>query len=244
VRETLKRLVELQRLDDALGRLARALEALPAEREAVLEEERQARARVEEAVRRLDSLRLEQRHAEAALQDAETRRKRLEGQQSQVKSNEAYTALLHEIDAAGDAISQAETRILELMEAVSDAGAVLEACRAAAGRSAELGASRLREIEERGAALARGREETAAARAALAARLEPGALDRYERIAERRRPAVVLVENEVCLGCRVGIPPQLSVEILAAERLVVCGSCKRILVQARLLREEDARPLQ
>jgi predicted nucleic acid-binding Zn-ribbon protein len=52
------------------------------------------------------------------LQDQEALLKRLEGQQFQVKSNDAYTALLHEMEHAKQAISDCETRILESMDAI------------------------------------------------------------------------------------------------------------------------------
>ena len=60
----------------------------------------------------------EQRRHEAAVADREALVKKLEGQQFQVKSNDAYKALLHEIDQARAGISEAETRILEAMEGI------------------------------------------------------------------------------------------------------------------------------
>ena len=53
----------------------------------------------------------------------------------------------------------------------------------------------------------------------------------------RRRPAVAIVSNETCLGCRVGIPPQLYIEILKGEKIVACGTCQRILIDEVQLRE-------
>jgi predicted nucleic acid-binding Zn-ribbon protein len=45
----------------------------------------------------------------------------------------------------------------------------------------------------------------------------------------------VVVSRELCLGCRVGIPPQQYLYVLSGERVVTCGSCRRILIaQAHL----------
>jgi predicted nucleic acid-binding Zn-ribbon protein len=63
----------------------------------------------------------------------------------------------------------------------------------------------------------------------------PELLNHYERIANRRRPAVILVEEERCGGCRVGIPPQSFIEILRSETIVTCGNCSRILIHAEKL---------
>jgi predicted nucleic acid-binding Zn-ribbon protein len=43
---------------------------------------------------------------------------------------------------------------------------------------------------------------------------------------------VIVVEEERCGGCRVGIPPQAFIEIIRGETIVTCGNCFRILVHA------------
>ncbi len=235
MRETLRQLVELQRLDDELHRIAEAIAALPGDREAAQRSLAEGQQLLANAEARLEARQLELRQAETALQDAEELRKRLEGQQSQVKTNEAYTALLHEIDAAGEAISEAETRILEGMDATQEGTNALEQTRAEAQRIEQETRTRMAEIQGREDALAKEQQQIEEARAALAPQVDASALARYQRVAERKRPAVALVENEVCLGCRVGIPPQLHVEIIAGEDLVSCSSCKRILILPRSL---------
>jgi predicted nucleic acid-binding Zn-ribbon protein len=235
VRETLRQLVELQRLDDELHRIAEAIAGLPAEREASQQTLEAARQRLADAEGQVEARQLEQRQAESALQDAEELTKRLEVQQSQVKTNEAYTALLHEIEAAGRAISEAETRILEGMDAAQEGGALLDAARTGLSDLESETAARLAEMEQRGEALGREQKETEEARTALCGSIDPSALQTFARVARRKRPAVALVENEVCMGCRVGIPPQLYVDAIEGNSLVACRTCKRILILPRVL---------
>jgi hypothetical protein len=52
----------------------------------------------------------------------------------------------------------------------------------------------------------------------------------YDRIATRRRPAVVTITREICAGCRVDIPPQTYIELRRREKIVCCGRCQRILL--------------
>lgn len=226
----LRQLVELQRVDETRHRLSVELAAIPTQRAAFDAAEAAAREHVARARTSLDAGQLELRRAESALRDQEAAKQRLEGQQGQVKTNTAYTALLHEIDAAAAAISESETRILELMDAVQ-----------AARRESEEAERELARVEgdlrERRQALGIREEELAkegaradAERAGLAAAIEASVLVRYERILERRRPAIALVQNGVCMGCRVGVPPQRIVEVIAGQDLVACGSCRRILV--------------
>ena len=65
------------------------------------------------------------RTIEASVQDKEALRARLETQQYEVKSNEAYTTILAEIEAAKEAIDGFETEELEAMEVVDAARAEL-----------------------------------------------------------------------------------------------------------------------
>lgn len=230
MRAALRQLVELQRVDETRHRLGAELATIPTQRAAFDAAEAQAREHVARARASLEAGQLELRRAESALRDQEAAKQRLEGQQGQVKTNTAYTALLHEIDAAAAAISETETRILELMDAVQAARRESEEANRALARVEG-------DLRERRQALGIREEELAkegaradAERAGLAAAIESSVLVRYERILERRRPAIVLVRNGVCMGCRVGVPPQRIVEVIAGQDLVACGSCRRILV--------------
>jgi len=74
------------------------------------------------------------------------------------------------------------------------------------------------------------------ARDAAASRLEARLLSRYEKIAPRRRPAVTFAVAQICNGCRVGIPPQVLIEIQRAAEPISCPNCNRILVLEEQLR--------
>lgn len=235
MRETLRQLVELQRLDDALHAISESIGSLPAEREASQQRLAAGQQRLADLEGEMEARQLGLRHAESALQDAEEQRKRLEAQQSQVKTNAAYTALLHEIEAAAEAISEAETRILEGMDATQEGGALLEAARSEVAQLERDTGARLAELDQQAEALAAEQARTEAARAALASEITASALQKYARVAQRKRPAVALVENEVCMGCRVGIAPQLYVDIIEGKDLVACNNCKRLLILPRAL---------
>jgi len=244
--ERLSRLIALQKLDDELAAAVEEHAGIPARRDAGAAEQAAADERLAAAREAVRTAELAQRQAERELQDREAAVGKLEGQQFQVKTNEAYTALLREIDHARAAISTCETRILEAMEAVATSGAALaEAERAAksAGErvdaSARALAARERELDAR---IAQLRERRTQARGLVDAEL--AAL--YERVAARRRPAVVTITGAMCTGCRVDIPPQRYIELLRRDSVVTCGRCQRILIHAsggRAEPPESGKPL-
>lgn len=233
--DAMGRLVALQSLDDRLAALEQENAAIPSRRARSAEVRAACEARVSAAGDALPLKEREQRAAEVALQDREALLKRLEGQQSQVKTNEAYTALLHEMDQARRAISDCEDRILEGLDALEGARAERAAAQAAL-------ASEHERLEREESALAAREQELAgeitrlqADRERVCGSLEVQLLELYRKTASRRRPAVVLIGGEICGGCRVNLPPQTYIEILAAERLVTCGNCRRILLPAAKL---------
>jgi predicted nucleic acid-binding Zn-ribbon protein len=233
--EGLRHLLDLQRLDDELIAAEEEHAGVPVRRAAMAEARRAGEERLVSLRQALEGAEHAQRRAEQDLQDKEALLRKLEGQQFQVKTNEAYTALLHEMDAARQAISDCETRILESMESI-------EAAKAALGggeRGVRDEAERL-DAEEHALGVRAQELETELAglrarRAELCARVPRELLERYARLALRRRPVVVLVKKELCEGCRVDIPPQDYIEILRGERIVACGRCQRILVHAEKL---------
>jgi len=114
-------LLELSRVDVQIAELEDEQRGLPAARAALVQEREKGLAAVEAAQAAVVAAEQEQRRHEAAVADREALVKKLEGQQHQIKTNEAYKVLLHEIDQARAAISDAETKILEAMEQIARA---------------------------------------------------------------------------------------------------------------------------
>ena len=233
--EGLKTLAALKQIDDELAALEEEAAAAPGRRERMAQAREASEAKLAEARATGETAELEQRHLEGEVQDREALRLRLEGQTAQVKSNTAYRALLLEIDQANAAISERETRILELMDAIEAARArIAEVAQEHRSTSAELDAE-WKALDERDEQLKQELARVRSAREELTRDLDAQLLSRYERVASRRRPAVAVVSGELCLGCRVGIPPQQYIELLRGESLVTCGSCTRILIHERWL---------
>ncbi len=231
----LTQLLELQRVDDELVALQTEYEGLPGHRERIEAERSACDEQLASTKQTLQDAETGLRQAESLLQDQEALLQRLEGQQFQVKSNDAYTALLHEMDRARELISEHETRILEHMDAIEQSrGQLADVEKRVAEARSRLEAER-RAIDSRDGELTSEIDRLRALRSELGPGVGPELLNHYERIANRRRPAVILVKEERCGGCRVGIPPQTFIEIIRSETIVTCGNCSRILIHAEKL---------
>ena len=231
----LTQLLELQRVDDELVALQTEYDGLPGHRERIEAERSACEERLAAAKQALQDAEGGLRQAEAALQDQETLLQRLEGQQFQIKSNDAYTTLLREMEHAREAISEHETKILEHMEAIEQSrGQLAEVEKQIVETHSRLEAER-RAIETRDTECTSEIDRLRTLRSEVGPGVGPDLLRHYERLANRRRPAVILVKEERCGGCRVGIPPQSFIEIIRSEAVVTCGNCSRILIHAEKL---------
>lgn len=233
--DTLRELLALHHIDVELAADEAEAQGIPQRKEARAVARAESEAREAAAREALQTAEHDHRQAEAALQDAEALVTRLEGQQNQVKTNEAYTTLLREIDGAKAAISRHETRILELMdETESCSGALL---RTEAEEREERTAldQELVSLDEREKVLAKEIARLREARLQAEKPVDPAWLTHYERILRRRQPAVAVTAQELCLSCRVRVPPQRFMETLAGESLVTCEGCHRILIHERFV---------
>ncbi len=225
-------LLELSRVDVQIAELEEEQAGLPAAREALILERQKGLAAIEAAQAAVTAAEQEQRRYEATVADREALRAKLEGQQHQIKSNAAYTVLLHEIDQARAAISDAETKILEAMEGIEAVRAVLDRSRSAAKGIDDRTAQQERALAEREKALDQTLCNLRRDRDGLADGVDAALLQRYAKIATRRRPAVAIAEKGRCLGCRVGLPPQQLIELRRGAVLIACHNCQRLLVLA------------
>lgn len=161
---------------------------------------------------------------------------RLREQLMTVKTNKEYTAMLHEIQTAEAQIRDEEDKILEFMEEMEGKERDLKrAEQEMLKRTAEIQESIRKSTESLPALeteLATLREE----KVAMEARVGPGLLSRYRRIADARK-GVALAEarDELCTACHVRIRPQMYADLLRTENIQSCDSCSRILFSRETL---------
>jgi predicted nucleic acid-binding Zn-ribbon protein len=226
----LETLIALQSLDTAAETARRRLAELPAAEQALDRRAASATAAVEAAKAALTTNQHERRDLEKQVAGVDTRLARFDDHRAAVKTNQEYTALLHEIATAKSEKDALEEQILGLMEA-GDAlqAAVKDAEHAAVQVRAEsdearraLGAER-RDLD---AEITRLTEEKRQASADVAKPV----LTRYEQLLKQRKMlAVAEMQGELCAACHVRLRPAITQQVRRGMDLVACDSCQRIL---------------
>ena len=153
-------------------------------------------------------------------------------QTSQVKTNEAYKALQHEVQTAEAEIAKAEDRLLEQMVAGEEYERRIRASERALKETEETVRSERSKIETEKAAADKEFGELTAERSRLSKEIPEDFRDHYERIAKRHHGvALAEVRDEKCTACGMRVRPHVFQEMRRAnsEEMFHCETCTRIL---------------
>jgi predicted nucleic acid-binding Zn-ribbon protein len=230
VNPTLTALIALQALDTAADTARHRLADLPAA-------EREIEAIVSRAQADVDACRTELAENQAArraldkdVAAIDSRLARFDDHKAAVKTNQEYTALLHEIAGAKaekDAVEEQILMKLEDADAIEARLKAADAVLADARRDAETARQALAaEHQTLDADLTRLDAERRAATPGL----DAATLARYDQLLKQRRMvAVAVVHAEVCEACHVRLRPAIAQQVRRNDGIVQCDSCQRIL---------------
>lgn len=225
----LDKLLELQRLDQAIARLEAEGRAIPQEIQALEARLTEARAGLDQAKAKADQIQKERRAKERELDEATINIKKKQARLFEIKTNEEYSAVLREIESLKEKSSKLEEEILNLLEK-GDVAAKTVTDAEKGFKAAE--ALHQNERTEKEGQLARLRQELAnlqEARKGQASRLDTDLLRQYTRLRKSRGVAVVAVKDGSCGGCGISLTPQTYSEVRRNDRMFTCSSCNRIL---------------
>jgi predicted nucleic acid-binding Zn-ribbon protein len=226
----LSSLVTLQHLDTTAESARRRLAEIPAAEQAIEARVTAAMQEVEAAKARLAANQQARRELEKQVAVVDGRLSRFEDHKAAVKTNQEFTALLHEIATAKGEKDAVEEQILVLLEDADGITADIKTAErglADARRDAEAGKSGLKtERQTLDTELMRLNGE----RDREIVTIERAVLAKYEQLLKQRRMiAVVPIEGERCTACHVRLRPAVAQQVRRNDGIVTCDSCQRIL---------------
>ena len=227
----LQKLIALQNLDTTIRKLEQDQQATP-ERRAEIEKEFDQRAF---EIRALENRRDEAKHTRARLENETVEQKgrveRAERNLMSSKKQDEYTAAIREADAARKLISTLETQILEQLEQLEKAEALLnERAEEIASLNSDREA-RLKKFDEESGSNAERLTAARKERDEVFANLPKPMSSQYMRIQTRIRDGVAVAEarNRSCSACFMSLRPQMMAEIRRGDEIITCDNCGRIL---------------
>jgi predicted nucleic acid-binding Zn-ribbon protein len=224
----IEKLLELQIADKEIRRLREEVAALP-KRVAVIEQKLAGtQAHLEKARAAAKGDEANRKKFEANIKDLQGKISKYRDQSLDVKTNEQYKALLHEIQFAEQEIRLNEDRILEVMVNVDARDKDVKAAEAELkAETAEI------EKEKEDARKVTAEDQAKLAewnskRDTLRQAVSEDILRHYERVAKFRGSGLAEVRDQKCMGCQVMLRPQTYNEVRNGEKVMVCESCSRV----------------
>ncbi len=222
------KLLELQVADKEIRKLQEEVAALP-KRVAVIEQKLAGtKAHLEKVRAAAKGDEANRKKFEANIKDLQGKISKYRDQSLDVKTNEQYKALLHEIQFAEQEIRMNEDRILEVMVNVD---AREKEVRAAENDLKAETAEIEKEKEEARKVTAEDQKKLSewnAKRDSLRHGVSEDLLRHYERVMKFRGSGLAEVRDQKCMGCQVMLRPQIYNEVRNAEKVMICESCQRI----------------
>jgi hypothetical protein len=225
----IENLLKLQDTDKEIRRLQDEVAELP-KRVAVIEQKLAGtKAQLDKAQTAVKADEAARRKYETNISDLRGKISKYRDQSLDVKTNDQYKALLHEIQFAEKEIAANEDKILELMvnadardKEVKAANAELKAETAEIEKEKEEARQRTA-VDEKLLAEARARRDQ------FRTGVREDLLRHYERVSKFRGSGISEVRDHKCMACQVMLRPQTYNEVRSGNQTIVCDSCQRIL---------------
>jgi predicted nucleic acid-binding Zn-ribbon protein len=228
----IQRLVALQAVDVRLNEIRTRLNALPEQLSAIERRVDVGRRQVAAAKDDLTTSLKDRKKYEIDVDTWKDKARKYRQQSAEVKTNEAYKALQHEIEHAEKQTAEAEDRLIERMVAGEEFDRQIKAAEQAFAEIERTARADRQKLADEQGALRNDAAALEAERKTLVAGVPEDLLASYEAIA-RRRHGVALAEirGESCGMCGMLVTPHVVQELRRAENssLFHCETCTRIL---------------
>lgn len=238
MKEEMERLIDLQQIDSEIAGFDKAIakcEDELAKREQSIEQKQEKLATLQAKIERLSE---KQKENQEEHEQATARVKDRQNKMLLVQTSREHQALLKEIEENKKLAKDTEERALQFIEQLEQLGVEAKdldnQCKGEQDLLKKEQQSSAKEIKR----LATAKKSIEGERAAKVAAVQPNYIQRYTKLIARRSGlAVVAVQDSICLGCHMTLPPQQVNEVMKGDKLNICPTCQRILY---FREEEDA----
>jgi uncharacterized protein len=225
----IENLLKLQDADKEIRRLHEEVAELPKRVAAIEQKLAGTKAQLEKAQTAIKADEASRRKYESSITELRGKISKYRDQSLDVKTNEQYKALLHEIQFAEKEIAANEDNILELMVNADARDKEVKAAQAELKEEAAEIEKEKEQARQRTAEDEKLLAEWRAKRDQLRSGVREDLLRHYERVSKFRGSGISEVRDHKCIGCQVMLRPQTYNEVRSGKETVVCDSCQRIL---------------
>ncbi len=229
----IEKLLILQDCEQLVRRLQQLLQSIPGsikKLEAAIEQEKKTLADSKLTLRKLE---VQRNDLDTRVGVAEEQIFRYKNQQMQVKKNEEYQALIHEIDGLEKKILDWEEEEIGLMLEIDDETEIFKKREAGFASSKEQIRQEIAALENRMADVENQLRDAALQFESASQGIDARYLNAYRRMAAGMKlPVVVALERQKCLGCHLRVSNEVLEKARKGAVLTTCDNCGRVVYLA------------
>jgi predicted nucleic acid-binding Zn-ribbon protein len=230
LKDQIRKLVDLQVMDEEIFRFKRELREKPAEVENLKEQFEAKKINLKSLEEKLKGILVKQKEFELDLKVKEEHIAKTDASLSLLKTNKEYQARLLEIENLKADKSIVEEKILLGFDEVEAARRALEAEKNLVAQYEKEFNALKKKIEDDLAVINDQLKVKESQRERIAPEVRPDYLSRYERILKNKDGmGIVKVVDHSCGGCFMHLTEQVLNELKKYEQIIACDMCARIL---------------
>ncbi len=228
--ESIKSLLAVQERDLELDKLRAEVTAIPGKITGLKKQIQDSKTAFENSKKELTQFQLSKKQLDLDLDQQESAIRKHSNELNAVKTNDAYRALMGEIDKAKRDKSTLEDQILQVMEQIDQAAKTWKEREAAAkGMEGEF-QTQIADLENTQKMLEAQISDKSVVRDHSLSELPKALADQYQRLRDNKHSAVIVpIRNEQCGGCHMTVSQNLINETRRGQKILVCESCSRIV---------------
>lgn len=235
MREKLKALMELQKVDLEIASLKKSSEVHPKQIAELEKELGSARSALEAERAKLGDIEAQKRNLEQTIADDKETVKKWEARLAEQRSTREYSALAREIDIKRKAIQTMQDDLVEVSRSLGSTREVTKAKEIEFGQHQGRIAGQISELRTKSDSTSGQMKELETKRTQTAGAVDPTMLRRYDTVKKKKLPVMASVVAGTCQGCNMNLPPQQYNQLRVSLGTDVCPSCNRIIYAVEAL---------
>lgn len=230
MRETIQKLLALQNHDRLIHDANTDWESIEPRRNALKAQAQEAQTKLESEKQRLRAAEIRAKELELEAETKKSHIQKYAQQQLETRNNEEYRALANQIRHVEEEISKLDDQQMECMELIETLKVETETFEKKFKESIQSIKQQLEDLGLREKELDQKLDELEDQRDDLCEGIDPVVLAKYERLFDMKGPtSIVGVDRNVCGGCHMQITTQAVVSSKAANEIITCPNCGRML---------------
>lgn len=230
MKEEILKLIKLQEIDSEIA----GFDNVIAKQQAIIAARESAIVEKQEAITvfrgKIELLNQKQRETKVEHDDAGLRVKDRQNKMMQVQTSREHQALLKEIEENKRLLKETEDRILQFLEQIEQLEQEVATLENLCSGEQQLLTEAIETVEKEIKRIEVAKKSVVNQREKEALVIQSSYLKRYTMLLDKRDGvAVVAINDNVCQGCYMGLPPQQVIEVRKADKINFCPTCQRML---------------